>query len=83
MSMRKVKTGSPRTPLVKRWKYHKGYIIQRLDGDYIGALVRQGRNWQAFYGHGEERLPFLFSTLDHGTRALVKKYDDYALEGQK
>lgn len=78
-----VKTGSPRTPSVERWKYHKGYIIQTLRGDYIGALVRQGRNWQAFYGTTEDRMPFLFGTLDHGTRELVKKYDRDALEAKK
>lgn len=78
-----VKTDSPRTPQVERWKYHKGYIIQTLRGDYIGALVRQGRNWQAFYGTTEDRMPFLFSTLDHGTSELVKKYDRDALEAHK
>jgi hypothetical protein len=80
---RSVKTDSPSTPTVQRWKYHKGYIVERLNGDYIGALVRQGRNWQAFYGQGEERLPCLFATLDHGTRELVKKYDREALEAHQ
>lgn len=83
MGKRVVKSGSPRTPTVHRWKYHKGYIVERLNGDYIGALVRQGRNWQAVYGPGEERMPYLFATLDHGTRELVKRYDREALEAHQ
>lgn len=79
--MRKVIQDKSTGKWYTRWPYHKGYIFQTYvakvdtttDPDYVGAALRQGRQWAAVVG-GEDDDIGTFTTLAAATDAILRSH---------
>jgi len=54
----------------------RGYVMETQAGRYVGAVLRDGRNWMLTYGPSDEPMGMRFLTLDHATRWLMAHDDE-------